>query len=143
MESSSSIEQPEEPAAVWTIDEVIEVACHLAGRDGLGAVHVAMSRRPTYDELVRSRRRAAADGLALQVNAAGVVVRPRGKGGSLADAWGRRVARRDATEADPPAEVGRAQRPTVGVRRLSVRRWLSAQAADWRADLTEMKEGTR
>ena len=133
MESSSSIEQPEEPAAVWTIDEVIEVACHLAGRDGLGAVHVAMSRRPTYDELVRSRRRAAA----------GVVVRPRGKGGSLADAWGRRVARRDATEADPPAEVGRAQRPTVGVRRLSVRRWLSAQAVDWRADLTEMKEGTR
>jgi len=61
------------------IERVIAAACGLASsRQGPRGVRVVLNRRPTYDEIVRYRERAAARGVDLAVDGRGVVtIRPR------------------------------------------------------------------
>jgi hypothetical protein len=63
-------------SAAERLDEVMEVACRLAGTDAIGGIHVAISERPTYDELVYYRSMAEAFGLSLTLKADTIVLRP-------------------------------------------------------------------
>jgi len=58
------------------LDEVLEVACRLAGRDAIGSLHVAIDERPTYDQVLHYRRLAEAFGLTLTLEADSLVLRP-------------------------------------------------------------------
>lgn len=85
MDTPELIEQARRSEALWSIDQVIEIAC-LAGRDTIGSLHVDTSRRPTFAELLRYRQLATACGFTLTLTGSGVVLRPvararRGVGG--------------------------------------------------------------
>lgn len=59
------------------LDEVMAIASCLAGRDAIGAIHVATNERLSYDQLVHYRRVAGANGLMMWVSANSIVFRPR------------------------------------------------------------------
>jgi hypothetical protein len=63
-------------SAAERLDEVMEVACRLAGTDAIGGIHVAIGERPTYGELVYYRSLAEAYGLSLTLTADTIVLRP-------------------------------------------------------------------
>jgi hypothetical protein len=67
--------------AVWSMDEVLEIAARLAGSDAVAGIHVAFGERPTYDAILHYRRLAEASGLALIVEADAIVLRPHGFAG--------------------------------------------------------------
>jgi hypothetical protein len=60
----------------WQLEDVLEIATQLVGDDEIGAVHVVVAERPTYDALLRSRRLAEANGLTLTLTADAIVLRP-------------------------------------------------------------------
>jgi hypothetical protein len=60
----------------WQLDEVMEIASRLAGQDAVGAIHVVVGERPTYDDLLHYRQLAEANGLTLTLTADSVVLRP-------------------------------------------------------------------
>jgi len=64
------------PSTAERLDEVLEVACRLAGRDAIGSMHLAIDERPTYDQLLHYRRMAEAFGLSLTLEADSLVLRP-------------------------------------------------------------------
>jgi hypothetical protein len=57
-------------------DELVAIAARIAGTDGLGAVHIAVAERPTYDDLRYYHELARANGLLLTVSAHGLSLRP-------------------------------------------------------------------
>jgi hypothetical protein len=59
------------------MDEVLEIAALLAARDAVGSIHVGVAERPTYDDLLRYRQSAEANGLVLSLLAEEVVLRPQ------------------------------------------------------------------
>ncbi|HEY7035446.1 MAG TPA: hypothetical protein VH482_29165 [Thermomicrobiales bacterium] len=63
-------------SAAERLDEVMEIACRLAGQDAIGGIHVAITERPTYDELMYYRSMAEAYGLSLTLKADTIVLRP-------------------------------------------------------------------
>jgi hypothetical protein len=62
------------------LDRLIVAACHLvASRDGVTAVYLETCRHPTYDELLRYRMQADANGLTMTLLDHGrVALRARG-----------------------------------------------------------------
>jgi len=129
------------------LDEALAVACTLAGQDAIGSLHVVMNDRPTYDEILRYRRRAEACGFALTVTGTSVVLRPRAEpvptpgsavvipSGARPAAWD--WARRFGSAALIRAEVASANRLSPVGRRM--RSHVRALGDDFRS----MSEGTR
>ncbi|HEY7035222.1 MAG TPA: hypothetical protein VH482_28040 [Thermomicrobiales bacterium] len=70
------IDQTPKTSAAVRLDAVMEIACRLAGKDAIGGIHVAISERPTYDELVYYRTMAEAYGLSLTLQADTIALRP-------------------------------------------------------------------
>ncbi len=64
-------------AATWQVDEVMEIAARLSGRDAVSAIHVALGTRPTYEDLLRYRRLAEENDLTFYLLADSIVFRPR------------------------------------------------------------------
>jgi hypothetical protein len=60
----------------WPIDDVMDIAARLAAHDAVGAIHIAVSERPTYDALLNYRQRAEASGLTMTVQETAIVLRP-------------------------------------------------------------------
>jgi hypothetical protein len=111
------------------MDGLIEAACNLAGTAEIGAIHVVMSRRPTYTELVRYRQEAESRALALNVDATGVSLRPQARdGGKEQETASWTDFRLPISDLRPPS---------------SIFRWLSAQGRAWCAEFSAMSEGTR
>jgi hypothetical protein len=57
------------PSSV-AVDDVFRAACRVAERDNVRSVHVIVSQKPTYVEMLDYRRRAAAAELAYMVTGA-------------------------------------------------------------------------
>jgi hypothetical protein len=56
-------------------EDVMTVASHLVGHEGISAVHIATGKRSNYDDLVRYRTLADSEGLHLTVEANALVMR--------------------------------------------------------------------
>jgi hypothetical protein len=70
------MDESRKTSAAERLDEVMEIACRLAGTDAIGGIHIAISDRPTYDELVYYRSLAEGYGLSLTLKADTIVLRP-------------------------------------------------------------------
>jgi hypothetical protein len=97
------------------LDEVVRIACAVAGRQTeIRSVQVVLPTRPTYDELRRYRRFAAAKGLALSASG----------------------SEQATLRLQPPS-----YEPVPAKRDWSV--WPRIPHGRWLADLEAMSEGTR
>lgn len=151
--------QPDEPierrATGWSVDQVIEIAGQVAGRDAIGSMHVVTHQRPSYAELLRYRRRAAARGLALSVSATGISLIPREITAESVTArspwnrlcaWGQRLREyvEEAWQAPAPggAMTARATDPGPGQSPVALRRSGGQERARVEA-LSRQSEGPR
>jgi hypothetical protein len=112
---NAQMRRPASPGS-WTVDEVLDIAC--AARAAIGMVHVATDPRPTADEVVRYRRRAAACNLRLSVTATGLALRPVERPA---------VPKTVAAPARAPAALA----------------WLGTHGRSWWSGVAAMREGTR
>jgi hypothetical protein len=137
------------PSTHRRMNEAIEIAARLAGTDAIGAIHVSLVERPTYDELRHYRYVAEAHGLTLTLTGDSIILRPRPVDpetaesapalglasllpeirGATGDAWRRMHVWSSATTA------------THGVRAGA--RWLHDHAVAWNAGFQGLSEGTR
>jgi hypothetical protein len=136
------------PATRRRLDDAMEVASRLAGTDAIGAIHITLVGRPTYDELYSYRQLAEANGLRLTMTANSIILRPRpvypatksapapglaallpNLGHVAGEAWRKVHERSPATAAV--------------VRARSGAQWLHDHAAGWNAGFQGLSEGTR
>jgi hypothetical protein len=133
-----------------TIDDVVAVACHLAGTDEIRAVHVISGERPTYSEVLRYRHWADVSHLSLRVEAASLSFRSRERDddqSSVEEPWTSswphhfrahgpwRAVLNGYSHGVMPALAESSVGSTLG--------WLSAHGKAWYSELTLMSEGTR
>jgi hypothetical protein len=147
--STNDLHDEYTPSTHRRMDDAIEVAMRLAGTDAIGAIHVAIVERPTYDELRHYRYLAEVHGLTLTMTGDSIILRPRPVDPEAAeqvpelglaallpeirvvagDAWRRMHVWSAATAA------------THGVRMGT--RWLHDHATNWNAGFRGLHEGVR
>jgi hypothetical protein len=115
------------------VDDTVKIATRLAGTAEIGAIHVAVGDRPTYDELRHYRDLADSHALTLSMTADSIVLRPRPSEPEIA-------------EAAPALGIARLL-PGIGItavrRTRSGARWLHAHSAAWNLGFHGLSEGTR
>jgi hypothetical protein len=115
------------------VDDTVEIATRLAGGAEIGAIHVALGDRPTYDELRHYRGLADAHELTLNLTSDSIVLRPRQSEPEIA-------------EAAPALGIAR---PLPGIGTTAIRRarsgarWLHAHVIVWNLGFHGLNEGTR
>lgn len=134
------------PASRRRLEEAIDVASRLVGTDDIGAVHVTIAERPTYDDLRLFRQIAACHGLSLTMRADCIVLRPKPIDPAIA---GHSPALGVAALLPEVRSVAVYVWHRVHSRRLAtpgVRsgpRWLHDHATSWNAGFQGLSEGTR
>ncbi|MEA2531275.1 MAG: hypothetical protein QOG89_2919 [Thermomicrobiales bacterium] len=115
----------------WQLDDVMDIASRLAGHDAVGAIHVAVADRPTYDDILHYRRLAEANGLSLTLTVDSVVLRPLPEKND------------GETRYDFPGPNRGVWGPALGNAAERAWHWLHRHASSWQAGFQGLNEGTR
>jgi hypothetical protein len=126
---SNTTDEGISPASLRRLEEAIDVASRMAGTDDIGAIHVTIAERPTYDELRQFREIAACHGLTLTMTAESIILRLKPNDPEVA--------------AHAPALGVAALLPSLGG--VAGQTWhrLHDRAARWNLGFQGLSEGTR